>query len=186
MALGDVVDQLHDQHGFADTGAAEQADFTALGVGGQQIYDLNAGDQLLGLRRLLAERGGRTVNRRALGGVHRPAIVDWVADHVHNAPQHFRANRHGDGRAGSLRLVIAGQALGGVHRDGAHTVLAQMLCHLQHQQGAVTALDMQSIENRRDLAIELYVHDRAHHLGDPADSVFRHGGQLLTKYGRLP
>jgi hypothetical protein len=30
MALGDVVDQLLDQHGLADAGAAEQADLAAL------------------------------------------------------------------------------------------------------------------------------------------------------------
>jgi hypothetical protein len=32
MALGDVVDQLLDEHGLADAGAAEQADLAALGV----------------------------------------------------------------------------------------------------------------------------------------------------------
>ena len=35
MRLGDVVDQLHDDHGLADAGAAEQADLAALGIGGR-------------------------------------------------------------------------------------------------------------------------------------------------------
>src|SRR5665213_3655341 len=45
MRLGDVVDQLLNQHGLADAGAAEQADLAALGVGREEIDDLDAGDQ---------------------------------------------------------------------------------------------------------------------------------------------
>ena len=59
MRLRDVVDQLHDQHGLADAGTAEQADLAALEVGGQQVDDLDAGDQHLGLGRLVDEVGGR-------------------------------------------------------------------------------------------------------------------------------
>ena len=55
VRLGDVVDQFHDENGLADAGAAEQADLTALGVRGQQVDDLNAGDQDLGFRRLIDE-----------------------------------------------------------------------------------------------------------------------------------
>ena len=56
VRLGDVVDQLHDQHGLADAGTAEQADLAALEVGGEQVDDLDAGDQHLGLGRLVDER----------------------------------------------------------------------------------------------------------------------------------
>ena len=58
MRLGDVVDQFHDQHGLADAGAAEQADLAALGIGGEQIDDLDAGDQDFGIGRLVDEGRG--------------------------------------------------------------------------------------------------------------------------------
>ena len=45
MRLGDVVDQLHDQHGLADAGAAKQSDLSTFGVGREQIDDLDAGDE---------------------------------------------------------------------------------------------------------------------------------------------
>jgi hypothetical protein len=51
--LGDVVDQFLDQNRLADAGAAEQADLAALGVGAQQVDDLDAGRQDFGLGRLL-------------------------------------------------------------------------------------------------------------------------------------
>ena len=66
VRLGDVVDQLLDQHGLADAGAAEQADLAALGVGRQQVDDLDAGDEDLGLRRLLGVGGRRLVDGAAL------------------------------------------------------------------------------------------------------------------------
>ena len=56
MGLGDVVDQLLDEHRLADAGAAEQADLAALGVGREQVDDLDAGDQDLRLGRLVGDR----------------------------------------------------------------------------------------------------------------------------------
>jgi hypothetical protein len=35
MLLGDVVDQLHDQHGLADSGTTEKTNLTTSGIGGQ-------------------------------------------------------------------------------------------------------------------------------------------------------
>ena len=62
VRLGDVVDQLHDQHRLADAGAAEQADLAALGVGRQQVDDLDAGDEDLRFGRLVGEGGRRLVD----------------------------------------------------------------------------------------------------------------------------
>ena len=43
VALGDVVDQFHDDDGLADAGAAERADLAALGERADQVDDLDAG-----------------------------------------------------------------------------------------------------------------------------------------------
>ena len=53
MGLRDVVDQFLDQHGLADAGAAEQADLAALGVGSEQVENLDAGDEDLRFGRLV-------------------------------------------------------------------------------------------------------------------------------------
>ena len=67
MALGDVVDQLLDQHGLADAGAAEQADLAALGVRREQVDDLDAGDEDRGLGRLVDEQRRLGVDRGGVG-----------------------------------------------------------------------------------------------------------------------
>ena len=42
MLLGNVIDQFHDENRLAHASAAEQADFTALGIGSNQVNHFNA------------------------------------------------------------------------------------------------------------------------------------------------
>ena len=42
VSLGNIVDQLHDQDGLADSGTTEQTDLSSLGVGGQEVDDLDS------------------------------------------------------------------------------------------------------------------------------------------------
>ena len=64
------------------------------------------------------------------------------------------------GVAGIGDLQAADQAVGRVHGDGAHRVLAQMLRHLEHQELALV-LGMQRVQDRRQVAVELHVDDGA-------------------------
>ena len=50
------MDQLHNQYGLSNTGAAEQPDFAASGIWGQQIDDLDASFKHLRGRRLICQR----------------------------------------------------------------------------------------------------------------------------------
>ncbi len=167
MRLGDVVDQLLDQHGLADAGAAEQADLAALGVGREQVDDLDAGDEDLRLGRLIDIGGRRRVDRPLLGGRNGARLVHRLADDVHDAPERLVADRHGDRLAGVGHLLAAHQAFGRIHGDGAHGVLAEMLGDLEHQAVAVV-LGLERVQDRRQLTVELHVDDGAHHLAHMA------------------
>ena len=173
MRLGDVVDQFLNQHGLAHAGAAEQADLAALQVGAQQIDDLDAGHEDLGAGRLFLKRRGSAVDRHAGLGVDRALFVDRLTDHVHDAAQCFRPNRHHDRRAGIDHFLAADHAVGAVHRDAADGAFAQFLRHFQHQ-GAVFDLAGQRVLNERQLAVELHVHDRPEDLGHATDDVTCH------------
>ena len=76
MRLGDVVDQLLDQHRLADAGAAEEADLAAARVRREQVDDLDAGDEDLRLGRLVdigrRFRVDRRASRRSSPGRPRP------------------------------------------------------------------------------------------------------------------
>jgi hypothetical protein len=179
VRLGDVVDQLHDDHRLADAGAAEQADLAALGVRREQVDDLDPGDQDLGLGRLRDKVGSRRVDGGAPLGADRPALVDRVADHVDDPPQRLAPHRHHDRAAGVDHLGAAHEPLGRVHRHRAHGILAEVLRHLQHQ-AVATVVGLDRAEDRRQLAVEPHVDHGADDLRNPADVVFHARAPGLT------
>ena len=133
-SLGDVVDQLLDQHGLADAGAAEEADLAALHVRRDQVDDLDAGLEDLDRRREVAERRRVAVDRPALDVLAgRRLVVDRLADHVPEPAERRVADGDGDRPAGVDDVDAAREAVGGVHRDRADAVVAEVLLHLGDQ-----------------------------------------------------
>ena len=170
-------------HGLADAGAAEQADLAALGIGRQQVDDLDAGDQdgrlgrLIGIgRRLLMDRARLLVR-------HRARLVDRLADHVDDAAERAGADRHADRLAGIGHFLAAHQAFAGIHGDGAHGRLAEMLGDFEHQAVALV-LGLQRVENRRQVILEMHVDDGADDLGDVSDFAGHH--VLFTNWFTAP
>ena len=140
VRLGDVVDELLNEHRLADARAAEQADLAALGVRRDQVDDLDAGDEDLRFRRLLDIGRRRLMDRAPRLHRDRAGLVDRLADDVHDAPERALADRHRDRRAGVGHVLAAHQAFGNVHRDAAHGAFAEMLRHFQHEPLAVVVV----------------------------------------------
>ena len=132
VLLGEVVDQLLDDDGLADAGAAEQADLAALGVGREQVDDLDAGLEHLGGRRQVRHGRRGPVDRPALLDLDVARLVDRLAEQVEDAARASPC-RPGTviGAAGVGDLHAARQAVGGVHGDRADAVVAQVLLHLE-------------------------------------------------------
>ena len=174
MLHGDVVDELHDDDGLADAGAAEEPDLAALQVRLEQVDDLDARLEHLQFGRLLLERRRRAVNRPPLlrrhGAIRK---VHRLAEHVHDATERLGPDGHRDGPAEILGLHAALQAVGRLHRDRADAVLAQVLFDLDDEVdlvGAGLADDAHGVVDRRQVAArELDVDDRADDLNDLSD-----------------
>ena len=129
---GDVVDELHDDDGLADAGAAEQADLAALQVRLEQVDDLDARLEHLQLGRLLLER------RRAAGeSASAPSAATGRSGKSTGSPSTFSTRPSVSGPTGIeigppsvLGRHAALQAVGRLHRDRAHAVLAEVLLDL--------------------------------------------------------
>ena len=185
MALLHVVDQLLDDDRLADAGAAEEADLAALHERRDQVDDLDAGLEDLGLGLEVGELGRLAVDRPALGVLgHRRAAVHRLAQHVEDPAQRRLAHRHGDRPAGVGHLHAAGHAVGGAHRHRAHLVLPDVLLHLggePDRDGAAGVLELERVVDLGQvLGLELDVEHRADDLDDAADVLrVRAGGGLL-------
>ena len=136
----DVVDQLHDEHGLADARTAEEAGLAPLHVGLEEVDDLDPGLEHFDLRRLIFERGRVAVDRPALLDFDVPQLVHGLADDVDHAAQRGLADGHRDRLAGILRAHPAHHAVGRLHGDRAHAVLAEVLLDFANDIDSVRAL----------------------------------------------
>jgi hypothetical protein len=121
------------------------------------------------------------VDRGALLLTDRAALVDGVAEHVHDAPERLTAHGHGDRRTGVLHRQAAGQALGGTHGNGAHDAVAELLLYFQRQ---VFFRDLQGVINpRHGIAGKLHVDYRADDLYDSSATHVRSSVKTLILWG---
>ena len=114
-----------------------------------------------------AKEGGSGRVVRVIGPV---VDVERLAQHVPDVSEGGVADRHRDRRAGVLDGSAADQAVGRLHRDRAHHVVADVLLDLEGEGlglAAVGDVDVQrEVDLRHRLGRELHVDDRADDPGD--------------------
>ena len=96
MALGNVVDQLHDEHRLSYAGTTEESDLTTLHIRLQQVNHFNTCGEDLLLRGEFLERGGFAMDR--IGSVHVKLFhtVDGLTNHVQHTTFNLISRRHLD------------------------------------------------------------------------------------------
>ena len=176
VVTGDPGDHLLDQHGLADTGTTEQADLAALHVRRQQVDDLDAGVEHLGLGLEGVERRRLAVDRPALLDLELLALleVEAVADRVEHVSLGHVADGHADRLAGVGDDGAAHEAVGGLHRDGADHAVTDVQRDLERQRLGDIAqrqVDVQRVVHvGHRVAGELHVDHGPGHAGNPSDA----------------
>ena len=84
VTLSDVVDQLHDNNRFTNTGTTEGTDFSTLRERTNEINNLDPCFQNLSLCILIHQRRSRTVNRITLGVRNWTALISGVTSDIEN------------------------------------------------------------------------------------------------------
>ena len=147
---GDVVHQLLDQDGLADTGAAKEADLAAADIGAEKVNDLDAGFINFRLRGLILEFRGIVVDGMAFSALERAGIVDGLAEDVEHPSQDGIADGNLDGLSSVEDREVSPYAFRGTHGDAADGIVSDVLDHFQGQFLAVVQLDLQGDQKRRD------------------------------------
>ena len=154
------MDQFLDEDGLTNAGAAEQTDFTALGVRCQQVDDLDTGFQDLNYRTLVTERRCRTVNRPLFVGLDFTGIVNRLTQHIEHSAQGRCAYRHLNAGTGRKDFHILCKALCGGQADAADNAVAHMLRNFHHA-GFTAVVDGECILDHRKLSRECHINDRS-------------------------
>ena len=130
---GDAGDHLLDEHRLADARAAEQADLAALDVRGEQVDDLQARPSTSVLPSSWSNGGGLRWIAPVLGVVAGPGSSMHSPRALNRCPLTTSPTGTEMARPVSWTSVPADGALGGLHRDGAHLVVTEVLGDLEGQ-----------------------------------------------------
>ena len=90
-----VVNQLHNQYGFAYARTAEQPYFPPFHIRGDQVNDLNTGFKNFRGGVLVFQRGRIAVNGHLHGAFNVAFVILRLAQHVHQAAQTSFSYGHG-------------------------------------------------------------------------------------------
>ena len=123
----DTHDQLLNEDSLADTGTAEKTNLTTTGVGGEEVDDLDTGDEDLSGGGLLSESGSIGVDGHLLLVLDGAALVNGLASDVDNATKSAGTDGNHDGVAGVSGLAATDETLSTLHGNAADDVLTQML-----------------------------------------------------------
>lgn len=125
-------------------------------------------DQKFSSRALFAEGRGVSVDWSVLRGVDGAAFVDGLSNHINNSTESLSAHGHEDGGTSVLHFLTSHESFGRVKSNSSDVVASQMLGNFEHE-SVRGSLDLEGVENRREVAVELHVDDGSDDLGDSAD-----------------
>ena len=133
VVLGHALNHFLNQHGLAHTCTTEQTDLATLHVRGQQVNDLDARLEHLGLGLQLIEGRRVAVDRPTLGdgdGLIR-LLVEDVAGHVEDVALGHIADRHGNRGSGVGDQSATDQAVGRLQGDATNRGITEVLFDLK-------------------------------------------------------
>ena len=104
--------QLLNEHSLSDTGTSEETDLTTTSVGGEEVDNLDTGNQDLSGGGLLGELRGIGVDGVELGSLDGTTLVNGVTSDVHDATKSAVTNGNLDGGASVGGLGATNETLG--------------------------------------------------------------------------
>ena len=160
MGLGDVVDELLDQHGLTDTGTTEETNLSTTSVRSEEVDDLDTSLQNLGSGRLLNECRWVVVDGEELVALDRTTLVNGLTNDVHDTAKRALADGNLDGGTSVDDLLATDETLGTVHGNGTDGIFTKVSRDLKDKTTTMVVLDFERVENGRErLGVELNIDD---------------------------
>jgi hypothetical protein len=172
MPLDRRSDQLHDEHGLADAGAAEHRRLATLHERRQQVDHLDPSVKDLERSTETVESGRCGMDGAALDvGRKRWPAVGGLTKRIEEPPKHSLTNRHSDGRTQATRDRASAEAGRIFERHRAYGNGVEMLLDLRDDGTAAVPLDREGfVDGRQGARREPYIDYGAMYRDDMAGS----------------
>jgi hypothetical protein len=147
MGLGDVVNELLNQHSLSDTSTSEETNLSTTSIGGEEVDNLDTGFKDLSSGRLLDECGRLGVNGGQLDTLDGSTLVNGLTNDVHDTAEGSSTDGDHDGSTSVNDLGTTNETLGTVHSNGTDGVLTQVGSDLKNETTTMEILNLQGIKN---------------------------------------
>jgi hypothetical protein len=188
MSLGNVVDELLNEHSLSDTGTTEETNLSTTSIGSKEIDDFDTSLENLSSGRLFDERRRIVMNGKDLVALDGTTLVDGFTNDVHDTTERALADGNLDWSTGVDDLLATYETLGTVHSNSTNRVLTEMSSHLKNQTTAMEVLNLERVENGgKGLGIELHINDGTNDCLDLADGSLglgRVGAGFADEHGK--
>jgi hypothetical protein len=115
--------QLLNEHSLSDSGSSEQTNLTSTSVWGEEINDLDTGDEDFGGCGLFSELWWIGMDGSELVGLDGSTLIDGVTSDVHDTTESSWTNRNHDRSSSVSSNGTSYETLGTVHGDTSDDVL---------------------------------------------------------------
>jgi hypothetical protein len=160
VSLGNVVDELLNQHSLADTGTTEETNLATTSVGREEIDDLDTSLKHLSGGRLLDERRRIRVDGQHLDALNGAALINGLANDVHDTTKSGLADGNENGSTSIDDLLATDETLGTVHGNGTDGVLTEVGRDLEDELTTMEVLDVKGVQDGREgLRVKLDIDD---------------------------
>ena len=184
--LGNVVDQLHDEHGLAYPRTPKGTDFAAFQEGADKVNYLDARFQHFRAGGLFVQRRSAAVDALHTGAGESAALVHSFPQHIENTSQHALPHRHFNRAPRVAHRHPPPQTVRRTHGHGADPAVSDVLLDFQNQGLALAVnfiVHFQRIEQggERFCLGEVRIDHSADDLNENA-CVIHHGKNLVLKW----
>eukprot|EP01018_Ginkgo_biloba_P027049 Gb_07288 [translate_table: standard] len=137
MGLGNIIDQLHNKHGFPNTSSTKQPNLSSTLIWCKKVHNLNSRYEDFLLCSLLYKRWSLTMNWQEVISLYFAPLINRFSNHIHDTTKRSPTNRNRDGRSRVQNLLTTNKPFCSIHSNSPHRIFSQMLGNLENETNGI-------------------------------------------------
>ena len=162
-----IVNKLHNDDGFTNTGTTEETYFTTFCIRCKQIDNFNTRFKNFRFCTLVFKSRRISVNRPVCFCIDISGFIDRITDNVEDSSQNFFTNRYFDRRTECFYLLPSYKTFTHVHCDSSDTIITDYGSNFENQFLLLSfnfIVDFDRFVDLRNISFEINIDNRSNYL----------------------